>query len=638
MNPAGNTSTNSAILAQQRSGRRALVVMARPLVLGAVKTRLATALGDEGALAVYERLLRGTLDQAERLDDVDLVLALAGPDTARARADGGCLAAQEVDPLAGRPGAWRRLTQQGDGLGARLAAVFTSCFASGAGGVVVVNSDSPALPLDYLHQAFEELGSGRLVLGPAADGGYYLIGVDRPTWEAGGGAIAALLAASPMSTAALLGATVAAAEAAGLNVVQLPLWVDVDGPADLGVLDRLEGRAPLRGEPLTGLREVYLHVTHRCGRACRHCYDSAVSPADELTTGEWRAAIDQCVALGAGSFVFIGGDPLLRGDLAALLEHITGQRGARARFFFNSLVDEELAQELARAGRARLTPLVSIDGPRAINDDLRGVGSYDDVMTSIRNLLAVGLTPVANTVLVRPVLPGLPQLARELRAAGLDRLHLILPHQQGLAASGFSDCAETDADSALADMVPAGDELLSAVRELLATAGEIGLTVDNLSSWRRRVGKRNDLCAAGCRDLSIDPAGRVHACVITAGDPAFVAGSLRDEPLEQIWRASSSLRLLRAARARDRAECLACPVADACGGECWVQAHYAARARRQPAGYAAPFPYCGLVRPLLEELAAEMALTTAPTGDCAAGACGGQSSAGDEDYALFDCI
>ena len=145
------------------------------------------------------------------------------------------------------------------------------------------------------------------------------------------------------------------------------------------------------------------------------------------------------------------------------------------------------------------------------------------------------------------------------------------------------------------------------MRELLAVAGEIGLTVDNLSSWRRRIGARNDLCAAGCRDLSIDPAGRVHACVITAGDPAFVAGSLREQPLEEIWRTSSSLRLLRAARARDRAECLACPVADACGGECWVQAHYAARARGEAAGYAAPFPYCDLVRPLLEELAAEAA-------------------------------
>ena len=237
----------------------------------------------------------------------------------------------------------------------------------------------------------------------------------------------------------------------------------------------------------------------------------------------------------------------------------------------------------------------------------------------------------------------MPQLARELRAAGVGRLHLILPHQRGMACGpSAGDRQQVD------DLVPTGEEMLHAVRDLLAVAGEIGLTVDNLPGWRRRLGKRNDLCAAGCRDASIDPAGRVHACVITAGDPAFVAGSLREQPLAEIWRTSSSLRLLRAARARDRAECLACPVADACGGECWVQAHYAARARGERAGYAAPFPYCDLVRPLLEELAeaanTAAALTAleaaAPAGDdcAAAGACGGQSAAGARDYALFDCI
>ena len=176
-----------------------------------------------------------------------------------------------------------------------------------------------------------------------------------------------------------------------------------------------------------------------------------------------------------------------------------------------------------------------------------------------------------------------------------------------------------------------------------------------MPSWRRRLGARNDLCAAGCKDLAIDPYGNVHACVITAGDPAFVAGSLREQPLEEIWRASGSLRLLRAARARDRAECLVCPVVDACGGECWVQAHYAARAHEQPAGYTAPFPYCDLVRPMLEELAAEAeraeaaARSASPSADSAAAlaavACGttcdaggGQSAAGEADYALFDCI
>jgi radical SAM protein with 4Fe4S-binding SPASM domain len=200
-----------------------------------------------------------------------------------------------------------------------------------------------------------------------------------------------------------------------------------------------------------------------------------------------------------------------------------------------------------------------------------------------------------------------------------------------------------DRGDGLTELVPSGEELLAGMRQLRTVAGEIGLTIDNLSSWRRRVGKRNDLCAAGCRDVSIDPAGRVHACVITAGDPAFVAGSLRERSLEEIWRTSSSLRLLRAARARDRAECLACPVADACGGECWVQAHYAARARGEAAGYAAPFPYCDLVRPMLERLAAEVesaeATAASAAGDCVAvGACGGQSAAGALDYALFDCI
>ena len=490
-----------------------------------------------------------------------------------------------------------------------------------------MNSDSPALPPEYLEQAFAELTSDDLVLGPAADGGYYLIAVSRQAWEAHHASLADLLAGSPMSTPGLLEHTLRTARAAGLRVAQLPLWVDVDEPADLGVLDRLEGRAALRGHPSGGLREVYLHVTHRCARACKHCYDGATAGDDELTTGEWRATIDQCVALGARSFVFIGGDPLARDDFVELVDHVTGRHGAKARFFFNCRIEAPRARELGCAGRGLLKPLASIDGPREVNDGIRGEGSYDDVMASVANLLAAGLEPLANTVLVRPALPALPQLARELRAAGLSRLHLILPHQRGMTG------AEADR------LVPTGEELLAAVRGLLTVAADIGLTVDNLAGWQRRIGKRNDLCAAGCRDLSIDPAGRVHACVITAGDPAFVAGSVREQTLAAIWRTSSSLRLLRAARARDRAECLACPVADACGGECWVQAHYAARAHGARAGYAAPFPYCDLVRPLLEELGAGAAETAPAGADCVAtGACGGQSAAGSDDYALFDCI
>jgi hypothetical protein len=628
---------------------RVLVVMARPLVTGAVKTRLAATMGDDAALSIYARLLSGTLAQAERLGGVTLVLAEAADEPGATRV---------ADPLAGRARRWQRLAQRGEALGERLAAVFADLFDAGARAILAVDSDSPAIPVEYIQQAFAQMGDRRLVVGPAADGGYYLVGLDGTTWRRHAEDVTGLLTSSPMSTASLLAYTERAARARGLDLVQLPLWVDIDGPDDVGLLERLEGDAPLRGEPLESLREVYLHITHRCARDCRHCYNrDALWDPDELSTTEWKGAIDQCVALGASSFVFIGGDPLLRDDFTALVDHITGRHEAKVRFFFNSFMDRATADELARVGRGLLRPLVSIDGPRKINDELRGEGSYGDVMASIANLLAVGLEPVANTVLVRPALPGLARLARELRAAGLGRLHLILPHQAGGVAATASGADQGCAPGGL-DLVPSGDELLAAVRELLPVAAELGVTVDNLPAWRRRLGSRNDLCAAGCRDLALDPYGNVHACAITAGDAAFVAGSLRERSLEEIWRASSSLRLLRAARARDRAECLVCPVVDACGGECWVQAHYAARAHERPAGYSAPFPYCDLVRPMLEELAAEAerAATVAvaedadaagtldaaaPAGVACGAACeagGGQASAGEADYSLFDCI
>ena len=89
-------------------GRRVLAVMAKSLVRGTVKTRLAAQIGEDAALAVYERLLLGTLAQAESIQDVDLVLAAATPGGATGRAAGPShdappvLAGSPSDPLAGR--------------------------------------------------------------------------------------------------------------------------------------------------------------------------------------------------------------------------------------------------------------------------------------------------------------------------------------------------------------------------------------------------------------------------------------------------------------------------------------------------------------------------------------------------------
>ena len=635
----------------------AVVVMAREPAVGEVKTRLAASLGEAGARAAYVRLLGDTMARVERLADVEPVVALrdaeasSAPEPAAGAAlgDAGAflerLVAAGAPPLAGA-GRWRQLAQRGDGLGARLAAVFASLFAAGFRVVVIVNSDSPALPEEYLSQACAILGgeaadgagaarrssgsaagptsdgaarAGELVLGPAADGGYYLIGTDAGTWRRHGDALAELLASTPMGTPSALDFTERAARVLGLELHTLPLWIDVDEVSDLPLLDRLLPRATAgekpRGEPLEGLREIYLHVTNRCRLSCPHCYNIA-NPrgVGELSTHEWRDVIDQCVGLGAGSFVFIGGDPFLRDDLLPLVDHITGLHGRKSRIFFNGRLAAGTAREMARVGRGLLRPLVSLDGTSEVNDSLRGAGNFDDTVASIRHLVAAGLDPVVNTVTLSSVLPTLPEMARLLTAEGVGRLHLIFPHRRGGVA-------------AHPDLVPSGVEMVAALRELVRVAADIGLTVDNVASWRRRLAAPQDFCTCGCRDLAVDPFGKVHACTITCGDPAFVAGDLRRQDLETIWRTSPSLRLLRSAHARDRAECVACPVVDACGGECWMQAHYAARAEARPAGYAAPFPYCDFIRPMFEELIAEHAVAD-----------GGQAAAGEADYALFDCI
>ena len=579
------------------------------------------------------------MERLTALDDTGLVIALAPDDEDRGRPEGSSIAgagdlvasltalAPEVTlDLAG----WSLLPQRGDGLGERLAAVFDDLFAAGGEQVALVDADSPALPAAYVEEALRRVATGgELVLGPAADGGFYLIACGRAGWLAAGRELAKALSAAPMGGATAFADLRAAVRRAGLPVAVLPLWIDVDDARDLPVMERLlgDGDEGLRGRPLVGLREVYLHITNRCDTGCPHCYNEAnPRAADELSTGEWRRVIDECVALGAGSFVFLGGDPLLRPDLPDLIEHVTGRHGGRARFFFNGSVDAETAATLAAAGHGRLRPLVSVDGTAEVNDALRGAGNYERALDSIACLRAAGLEPVANTVVLTPVLPVLPRLAEELAAAGVRRLHLILPHQRGGLGRHL-------------DLVPTGSEMLAAVRALTVACERVGIVFDNLLAWRRRLAGRQDFCTAGCRDVAIDPYGRLSACTITCGDPAFVAGDVRRDAVETIWRESPGLRLLRAARARDREECAACAVVDACGGECWMQAHYAGRTHRSRGGYASPFPYCDLVRPIFAELLAGQVAAGEPACDgSGAVACGGQAAAGEADFTLFDCI
>lgn len=202
------------------SGRPALAVMARRPVEGQVKTRLVPPLDAAEALGLYSAMLADRLAGAAQLP-VKRVLALAtepGPSTPP-------LPAPELPP------GCHLMDQRGSTLGERLAAVFSDLFASGSSPVVAIDSDSPSLPVDYVKMAFARLWEGAdVVLGPAEDGGYYLVGLAAPGREG--------IVNRTMGTPTVLAETLHAANDMGLCVSLLPAWYDVDDASTLRRLER----------------------------------------------------------------------------------------------------------------------------------------------------------------------------------------------------------------------------------------------------------------------------------------------------------------------------------------------------------------------------------------------------------------
>jgi uncharacterized protein len=132
------------------------------------------------------------------------------------------------------------LTLQSDGaFGERLLQGITDLLAKGHAGAILINSDSPTLPLSILRDAVAAVRSGDcVVLSPAYDGGYTLIGLSK--------AHAHLFADIPWSTSAVYDLTLIRAKEIDLPVVTVPGWYDVDDAASLKMLDD-----ELAGVPLT---------------------------------------------------------------------------------------------------------------------------------------------------------------------------------------------------------------------------------------------------------------------------------------------------------------------------------------------------------------------------------------------------
>lgn len=190
----------------------ALIVFAKAPIAGHAKTRLIPALGAQGAAALAECLMHATLEHA--------VAAGIGPVEL-------CVTPDRNHPAFAA--AVRRhgivLTEQGDGdLGARMARAFDRVLRSHAQ-ALLIGTDAPRLDAAYLRAAASALSSADAVFGPAADGGYTLIGMKQARPE--------LFAGMHWSHDQVMAHTRLRLAQAKLRHLELPVLHDVDEPPDL---------------------------------------------------------------------------------------------------------------------------------------------------------------------------------------------------------------------------------------------------------------------------------------------------------------------------------------------------------------------------------------------------------------------
>jgi rSAM/selenodomain-associated transferase 1 len=193
--------------------RRVLGLFAKWPIHGMVKTRLAAGDAEWGVRVAHAFLL----DSLQRLASIDAhrVLVFAPAD-------------REAEFAAVAAGRFHLMPQHEGDLGQRLAAFFDQQKKAGVSAIVAVGTDSPTLPIEYIERAFAELENADVVVGPATDGGYYLIGCrpDHPP----------LFERISWSSGRVLAETIAALADPRWRLSVLPPWYDVDTPEDWTML------------------------------------------------------------------------------------------------------------------------------------------------------------------------------------------------------------------------------------------------------------------------------------------------------------------------------------------------------------------------------------------------------------------
>jgi radical SAM protein with 4Fe4S-binding SPASM domain len=338
---------------------------------------------------------------------------------------------------------------------------------------------------------------------------------------------------------------------------------------------------------------IYLEVTQGCNLFCSMCYrDAGKTLDDEMDTAEILRLIGNLSTLGVHELRITGGEPTTRQDLLELIDAAVSA-GLYVSLGSNGVWPKGLAGKLISRPIGRY--LISLEGDRAVNDPLRGLGAFDRTLETIDLLVAAGRSVRVNTMLTRITLGHLEETAALCAAHQVRHMALIPPRPAGRAGS-----------ESFSAQMPNPYEMELAARLVAQIYHQYGVEIEfEYNVYRQGTqGQPSDpvlskivSCPAGREAAFISPAGWLYACGCSPGGSSiaserapFTACNIRGLSAGGIWQAWQSSHVWQPFRdlsfSKDPA-CFRCRYyGKGCFGSCPVHAYLSNGA------FDAPDPLC----------------------------------------------
>ncbi len=304
------------------------------------------------------------------------------------------------------------------------------------------------------------------------------------------------------------------------------------------------------------LHIVNLTITGKCNLDCPCCYQKRRT--DDMDTAPILKIIDDIAALGTQILMMPGGEPLLRKDLDAVIEH-AAKRGLRTYLASNgTLVTDARASRLKELGLTGVCVGFEVFDPRSLEEvDRAGLGK---TMAGIQSFASAGLETFANLIVTRRNLKHLPRTVKFLRSLGVKRMTILRP-KPAQTGKWFEEARLGPKEMFRLQVLKAKLEAAydlefinvdCALGPLLGSLPETLLEDAGIES-----------CLAGRKYISVDSNGDVYPCAYLRY-PEFKAGNAKRESLADIVATSKVFEPFK--KPALEGHCGSCPMKKHCGG------------------------------------------------------------------------